>query len=68
VWRVKPVNEAGTWYKTPWHYPCTGYRGHLLGLFVETDDENVARREVKMSAAVFCTDGKVLDVKKVVIQ
>jgi hypothetical protein len=41
------VNEAGTWFKTPWHYPCIGYKGHLLGLFVETDDENVARREAE---------------------
>jgi hypothetical protein len=41
------TGEAGTWFKTPWHYPCIGYRGHLLGLFVETDDENVARREAE---------------------
>jgi hypothetical protein len=41
------VNEAGTWFKTPWHHTCICYGGHLLGLLVETDDENVARREAE---------------------
>jgi hypothetical protein len=51
-----------------WHYATIRYEGHLLGLLIETDDEEVAWREAEEISSEFGFAATLLDVKKVVIQ
>jgi hypothetical protein len=64
----RSANEGPGWFATPWYYVSIGYRGKRMGLLVETDSEEEARRE----AEAFCIDlghvAKRISVTKVVIQ
>lgn len=63
-----PVNQAASWLETPWHYATVGYRSQQLGLLVETDNEEEARREVEELCTRFGPQARVLSVRKVIIQ
>jgi hypothetical protein len=62
------VNQAPKWLETPWHYATVGYCGQELGLLVETDDEEAARREGEEPCTYFGDQARVLCVRKVMIQ
>ena len=65
---ISVEGRAPSWLKTPWHYATLGYRGQQLGLLVETDDEEDARREAEDLCTRFGGDARVLSVQKVMIQ
>jgi hypothetical protein len=66
---IKPNdNQAPTWIETLSHYVTIGYGGQQLGLLVETDDEEEARREAEDLCAGFDGPATILSVRKVVIQ
>ena len=62
------ANDEPDWFDTPWHYVSVDYRGQELGLLVQTDDEEEARREAEELCTAFGARASVLSVRKVVIQ
>lgn len=62
------VAEVRGWFETSRHYASIDYCGRQLGLLVETDDEEEARREAEEVCACFGAQMRVLSVRKVVIQ
>ena len=72
--RVKPDEELAAGVPvclrtgSPWHYASIRYAGQLLGLLVETDDEEEARREARELCTSFGSQAILLSVTKVVIQ
>ena len=62
------VIQATSGLETSWHYVTIGYGGGQLGLLVETDDEDAARREAQELCADFDSQAMILSVTKVVLQ
>jgi hypothetical protein len=64
----RSTKTGAGWFETPWYYVSIAYRGKRMGLLVETDSEEEARRE----GEAFCGDlghvAKRISVTKVVIQ
>jgi hypothetical protein len=62
------ANGGQGWFESPWYYVSIAYRGQQMGLLVETDSEEEARRE----GEALCLDlghlAKRISVTKVVIQ
>ena len=56
------------WTETQWFYVNIKYGSSVLGLLVETDVEEEARREAEEICSSFHEPATVVDVKKVVIQ
>lgn len=54
--------------KAPWYYASIQFGEYLMGLLVETDDEEEARREAEELRTCFGAQARVLSVRKVVIQ
>jgi hypothetical protein len=68
---IKARRSAKTgagWFETPWYYVSIAYRGKRMGLLVETDSEEEARRE----GEALCLDlghlAKRISVTKIVVQ
>ncbi len=51
-----------------WHYASIQYQGRLMSLLIETDDEDVARREAEEICESFGDQAILLSVTKVVLQ
>jgi len=62
------VDHTLTLTETQWHYVTIGYGHHLLGLLVETEDEDIARSEAEEVCTGLYGHARVLEVRKVVIQ
>ena len=62
------VDQAPSWFETPWHQVTIGYSGQQLILLVETDDEEEAQREAQELCAGFDRPARVLSVRRVVLQ
>ena len=62
------ANHETGWFDTPWHYVSVDYRGQELGLLIQTDDEEEARREAEELCTAFGARASVLSVRMVVIQ
>jgi hypothetical protein len=64
----RSTNAGHGWFETPWYYVSIAYSGKRMGLLVETDSEEEARRE----GEALCTDlghlAKRISVTKVLIQ
>ena len=41
----RSAKTGANWFETPWYYVSIAYRGKRMGLLVETDSEEEARRE-----------------------
>jgi hypothetical protein len=66
---MSPPPSGGLgWFETPWHYVSLDYRGNQLGLLVETDDEDEARREAEEFCSSFDGPARILSVRKVGFQ
>jgi len=63
-----PVDQAPSWFETPWHSVTLGYGSHQMSLLVETDDEEEARMDAQEICAGFDGPATVLFVTKVVLQ
>jgi hypothetical protein len=63
-----PPNGKFGWFETPWHYVSIGHGDHQMGMLLETDDEEEARREAEKLCSGFGGRAKILFVRKVVIQ
>ena len=52
----------------PWHYASIQYGKHLIGLMIETDNEDAARREAEEMCESFAGRAILLGVMRVVLQ
>jgi hypothetical protein len=62
------MSDAQSWFDTRWHYVSVDYNGRELGLLVETDDEDAAKRDAEDLCVAFGVQAKVRQITKVVIQ
>jgi hypothetical protein len=63
-----PACSGSGWFQTLRHYVSVSYRSQQLGLLVETDDEDDARRGVEELCTAVDGPAKILCVRKVVLQ
>ena len=62
------VKQAPGWFDTPWYYISIAYGDSQMGLLVQTDDEEQARREADQLCGCFGAMARTLAVRKVVLQ
>ncbi len=65
---VGRVTQTQVWFDTPCYYVSIGYGASQMGLLVQADDEERARREADRLCNCFGAMAKTLSVRKVVIQ
>src|SRR6266851_2960860 len=61
-------NLAAILTSAPWYYAGIQYGDHLMGLLVQTGDEQEARREAKKVCSQLGDQARLLEVQKVVVQ
>lgn len=64
----RSAKTGANWFETPWYYVSIAYRGKRMGLLVETDSEEEARREGEALCLNLGHLAKRISVTKIVVQ